>query len=111
MQYKTIQYNTTHLPNDCSDINDIRNEIDNIDHLVIQLLSTRFEYVKAASRFKKNVKDVRAKERFMNMLEKRQQWATELGLNGEAIKELYSNLVQHFIAEELKYFEKNTKEQ
>ncbi|WP_416380194.1 MULTISPECIES: chorismate mutase [unclassified Gilliamella] len=34
-------------------MNDIRAEIDRIDHLVIQLLAARFEYVKAASQFKK----------------------------------------------------------
>ncbi|WP_442903463.1 chorismate mutase [Gilliamella sp. wkB112] len=32
---------------------EIRTEIDNIDHSVIQLLATRFTYVKAASKFKK----------------------------------------------------------
>lgn len=36
------------------------------------------------------------------MLVQRQQWAEDFGLDGEVIKNLYSNLVQYFIAEELK---------
>ena len=104
-----IQYNPKILANECRDMNDIRAEIDNIDHLVIQLLATRFDYVKAASQFKKNAIDVQAKERFNSMLEQRKLWADELGLNGDVIKELYANLVRYFIDEELKYFNNNGK--
>ena len=104
-----IQYNPKILANECRDMNDIRAEIDNIDHLVIQLLATRFDYVKAASQFKKNTTDVQAKERFNSMLEQRKLWADELGLNGDVIKELYANLVRYFIDEELKYFNNNGK--
>ena len=104
-----IQYNPNILANECRDMNDIRAEIDNIDHLVIQLLATRFDYVKAASQFKKNATDVQAKERFNSMLEQRKLWADELGLNGDVIKELYANLVRYFIDEELKYFNNNGK--
>ena len=104
-----IQYNPKILANECYDMNDIRAEIDNIDHLVIQLLATRFDYVKAASQFKKNTTDVQAKERFNSMLEQRKLWADELGLNGDVIKELYANLVRYFIDEELKHFNNNGK--
>lgn len=104
-----IQYNPKILANECRDMNDIRAEIDNIDHLVIQLLATRFDYVKAASQFKKNTTDVQAKERFNSMLEQRKLWADELGLNGDVIKELYANLVRYFIDEELKHFNNNGK--
>ena len=96
-------------PEQCLDMTEIRTEIDNIDHSVIQLLATRFTYVKAASKFKKNTTEVQAKERFNSMLEQRKQWAIELGLNGDIIKDLYADLVRYFIDEELKYF--NDKEQ
>ncbi|WP_255306341.1 hypothetical protein [Gilliamella sp. wkB112] len=42
------------------------------------------------------------------MLEQRKQWAIELGLNGDIIKDLYADLVRYFINEELKHF--NNKE-
>ena len=93
-------------PSECNNINDIRTEIDRIDYAVIQLISQRFEYVKAASKFKTNATDVQANERFNSMLEKRKQWANEQGLNGDVIKSLFCELVNYFIAEELKEFER-----
>ncbi|OCG20170.1 isochorismate-pyruvate lyase [Gilliamella sp. wkB108] len=96
-------------PEQCLDMKDIRSEIDRIDHNVITLLANRFAYVKAASKFKHNATEVQAKERFNSMLEQRKQWASELGLNGDIIKNLYSDLVRYFIDEELKHF--NKKEQ
>ncbi len=101
-----MAYNQIYKPEDCHGINDIRTEIDHIDYAVIQLLSARFEYVKAASKFKMNAKDVQANERFNSMLEKRKQWADEQGLNGDVIKSLFCELVKYFIAEELKEFER-----
>ncbi|MCO6515096.1 MAG: chorismate mutase [Snodgrassella sp.] len=101
-----MQYHPVYSPAECHDMGDIRKEIDHIDYTVIQLLSVRFNYVKAASKFKKSTTDVQATERFNSMLEKRQQWADELGLNGEVIRTLYADLVKYFIAEELKEFER-----
>lgn len=104
-----IQYHSKILANECRDMNDIRAEIDKIDHLVIQLLATRFEYVKVASQFKKNATDVQSEARFNSMLEQRMVWANELGLDGEVIKKLYANLVKYFINEEMKHFNKVNK--
>lgn len=42
-----MTYNQIYKPEECHDMNDIRTEIDHIDYAVIQLLSARFEYVKA----------------------------------------------------------------
>lgn len=40
------------------------------------------------------------------MLQQREQWALEQGLNGEVIKKLYADLVNYFISEEKKEFER-----
>lgn len=79
-------YQPKYCPEDCRDMNDIRSEIDHIDYAVIQLLSRRYDYVKAASQFKSNITDIQAKERVNSMLQQREQWALEQGLNGEVIK-------------------------
>lgn len=99
-------YQAKYRPKDCRDMNDIRSEIDHIDYAVIQLLSRRFHYVKAASQFKKNTTEIQAKERVNSMLQQREQWALEQGLNGEVIKKLYADLVNYFISEEKKEFER-----
>ncbi|AZD22733.1 Isochorismate pyruvate-lyase [Pseudomonas chlororaphis subsp. aurantiaca] len=89
-------------PEQCAGMEDIRREIDRLDQVVIQLLGERFRYVMAASKFKTSETAVRAPERFRAMLLQRREWAQAEGLNADAIEKLYSDLVQHFIAEELK---------
>lgn len=92
----------THIsPNDCKDMQDIRAEIDYLDRAVIALLGQRFKYVQAAAKFKTSATAVRAPERFTAMLQQRREWAIEEQLNPDAIAKLYSDLINHFIAEEL----------
>jgi isochorismate pyruvate lyase len=102
---------TTHTatmksPEKCENMGEIRAEIDTLDKQVIDLLGQRFRYVKAASKFKTSETSVRAPERFASMLEQRRHWATEVGLNPDAIEKLYRDLVTHFIEEEMKEWKK-----
>ena len=76
-----------------------------MDKRVVELLGKRFEYVQAASRFKKDEEAVKAPERFKQVLAKRREWATDVGLNADAIEKLYRDLVLHFIEEEKKQWQ------
>lgn len=89
-------------PDQCQDMQDIRSEIDCLDHTIIALLGKRLQYVHAAAKFKTSESSVRAPERFQAMLQQRRVWAEENGLNPDAIEKLYSDLVTHFIEEEMK---------
>ena len=97
-------------PAECSGMPEIRAEIDALDKRVIELLGKRFEYVQAASRFKKDEEAVRAPERFKQVLDQRRKWASDVGLNADAIEKLYRDLVLHFIEEEKRQWqnERNT---
>ncbi len=89
-------------PEACSEMEDIRREIDHLDRVVISLLGKRFQYVLAASKFKASAAAVRAPERFKAMLAKRREWASEEGLSPDAVEKMYADLVNHFIDEEMK---------
>ncbi|BFT64238.1 isochorismate lyase [Pseudomonas moorei] len=91
-------------PSECARMEDIRREIDALDRAVIKLLGKRFQYVLAASKFKTSAASVRARERFDAMLATRREWAEAEGLSPDAIEKLYSDLVNHFIAEEMKHW-------
>lgn len=91
-------------PIECADMLDIRREIDSLDHAVIRLLGKRFQYVLAASKFKTSATSVRAPDRFKAMLATRREWAQTEGLNPDAIEKMYSDLVNHFIAEEMAHW-------
>ncbi|MBV4552168.1 isochorismate lyase [Pseudomonas sp. SWRI102] len=97
-----MEVNNQLTPAQCTGMEDIRREIDALDQAVIKLLGKRFQYVLAASKFKTSASSVRAPERFQAMLEIRREWAEAEGLSPDAIEKMYSDLVNHFIAEEMK---------
>jgi isochorismate pyruvate lyase len=94
-------------PDECENMLDIRAEIDRLDHQIIALLGQRFAYVKAASKFKISQTSVKAPERFEAMLKQRRVWADEEGLNADVIEKMYRDLVNHFIDEEMKHWQKS----
>ncbi len=89
-------------PSECRNMQDVRAEIDSIDQEVIQLLGRRFAYVQAAAQFKTSATSVRAPERFKAMLAQRRVWAQEVGLDPDVVAGIYRDLVNYFIAEEMK---------
>lgn len=91
-------------PDACTDMAQIRAGIDALDREVIALLGQRFRYVLAAAKFKTSATAVRAPERFRAMLAQRREWALEEGLAPDAIEKMYSDLVSHFIAEEMRHW-------
>jgi isochorismate pyruvate lyase len=92
---------------DCEDMSEIRREIDALDRTIVHLIGKRYAYVKAAAKFKTSETSVKAPERFKSMLIERREWAVAEGLNPDAIEKLYSDLVKHFIEEEMKEWKKS----
>lgn len=90
-------------PDNCQTILEIRDEIDAIDQQIISLIGQRSHYVKAAAKFKTSEMSVKAPERFQAMLQQRRIWAEDNGLNPDVIEKMYRDLVNYFIAEEIKY--------
>ena len=91
---------------ECHSLAEVRQEIDRIDQQVIKLWGQRFQYVLAAAPFKQDQVAVHAPERFRAMLADRRAWASAEGLNPELIAKIYTDLVQYFIDEELKHWQK-----
>jgi isochorismate pyruvate lyase len=94
-------------PDQCESLVAIRAEIDRLDRQVVALLGQRFAYVKAASKFKTSETTVRASERLQAMLQQRRAWAEEEGLDADVIEKMYQDLVNHFIAEEMKHWKQS----
>lgn len=91
------------LPSECRDITEVRNEIDNIDRMVIRLLHDRFGYVREVVKYKEKTADsIEASGRRETVLRERRQWAEEAGLSPDVIEEIYSKLISYFIEEEKK---------
>ena len=91
-------------PDECANLQEVRDEIDIIDREVIEALSKRFQYVIAAARFKTSEASVRSSDRFQAMLQQRREWAQESGLNPDVVENIYRDLVNYYIEEELKHY-------
>ena len=91
-------------PDECANIQEVRDEIDIIDREVIEALSKRFQYVIAVARLKTSEASVRSSERSQAMLKQRREWAQESGLNPDVVENLYRDLVNYYIEEELKHY-------
>jgi len=90
------------LPEECNNITEIRNEIDNIDQQIIELIGKRFRYVKGIVKFKSNEEDVIARKRYEEVLLNRRNWAEKQNLNPEIIENIYKTLMKYFIDEQMK---------
>ena len=95
-------------PEECTNLAEIRAEIDAIDQQVIALLGQRFGYVKAAARYKTSETSVRAPERQEAMLKQRRIWAEGAGLDPDVIEGLYRDLVAYFISAEMAHWRKES---
>lgn len=96
--------NPSKLPENCSSLADVRQEIDRIDRGIIAALGERKRFVMAALRFKTSPAAVAAPERVAAMLEARRQWAEQEGIDPDVVEKLYRALVEYFIAEELAHW-------
>lgn len=92
-------------PDACATLEEVRDEIDRLDHEVIAILAKRFAYVRAAAAFKPSAAGVRAPERIASMLQQRRGWAMDEGLCPDAIERLFSDLIEYFTAEEAAHWQ------
>ncbi len=89
-------------PEECKDIDEIRNSIDLLDAEIIRLLGERFKYVQEIVKYKNKDRDsIVAKERREQVIRTRRELAVENGLNPDIIEQIYKLLIDHFIDEEL----------
>lgn len=90
-------------PLECTNIAEVRNEIDNIDSAIIKLLSARFEYVKEVVKYKDGTASgIEAPNRRCDVINSRREWAKTAGLNPDVVGEVYNILIDYFIDEEKK---------
>ncbi len=95
-------------PEECENIEEIREAIDNIDKEIIRLIGKRFVYIKEIVKFKnKDVDSIVAKDRYDEVIENRRKLAVENGLNPDLIENIYKNLIDHFINKEMEIAKRN----
>ncbi len=97
-------------PQDCENIQQIRDAIDGIDLEIIEHLVQRQEYVKEIVRFKSGDEEgIIARERKELVLEQRKAWAEKKGLDPKLIEEIFRLLIEKNIQIQREIFNSNNK--
>mgnify|MGYP003291450895 CR=1 FL=1 len=91
------------LPQECSNIDEVRHEIDNIDSEIIRLLSVRSSYVSEVAKYKQQTgKSVEAPQRRATVISSRREWAEKAGFSPDVIEQIYNTIIEYYIEEEKK---------
>ena len=88
-------------PESCKNIEEIREAIDGIDYQIMKLYSHRYALVKEIVKFKTDEASVIAENRQKEVIEKRREWAAELGLNPDLFEDIFWILMRYNVQKEL----------
>lgn len=86
---------------DCSDIEEVRANIDRIDRQIVALLAEREGFVRQAAKFKKTTADVKAPQRVEQVIARVTALSQELGANPAVTEQVYRAMISGFIDAEL----------
>lgn len=89
-------------PGECGSLTEIREEVDRIDHGLLQLLGRRWQYGRAAVRFKAGEVEILAPPYLPVFLERRRAWGAAVGLPPEYVEALFRTIAEASIAEQLR---------
>ncbi|WP_147535453.1 chorismate mutase [Bacillus marasmi] len=86
---------------ECKNINEVRENIDNLDRQIVKLISERSKFVEQAAKFKTDTDDVKAPERVEAVIQKVKAIAEKNDVNPQIIEQVYRTMITCFINEEL----------
>ena len=86
----------------CESLEQVRENIDQLDQQLIELIATRQFYVDQAVRFKRTTEDAQSPERVQQVIDNVRQKAFEVGTDPDLVERIYREMIQHFIQRELK---------
>lgn len=93
-------------PEDCENIGEIRETLDQIDMEIVELFALRQSYVKEIVKFKSSDSGIVASERRAQVIEERKAWAKERGLDPEMMEEIFKVLIEKNIQIQFDIFNK-----
>ena len=82
-------------------LQEAREAIDVIDGEIIRLLGRRAGFVHQVVDYKHSLEEIRAPQRYAEVMQRRRELAKEAGLNPDVIEGMYKLLVENFIKEEM----------
>ena len=88
----------------CNTLQEVREEIDKIDTLLVDLISQRSHLVRQAAAFKNSVDEVKAEDRIDDIMQRVRKRAIELNINPNMISELFTIMINEMVETEISEF-------
>jgi isochorismate pyruvate lyase len=85
---------------DCRDMSQVRDEIDSIDAMLVDLIAKRFTYINRASQIKQHPDDALIAWRIEDVVDKVRTRAAELGLPPDLVEPLWRLMMGWFVSYE-----------
>jgi isochorismate pyruvate lyase len=89
----------------CSNMDDLRIEIDQLDRVIVDLLSTRQGFMEQAARIKQDRSLVRDEMRIEDVVAKVADHAEKVGAHPELVEKLYRQMIEWCINYEMDVFD------
>lgn len=98
---KNIEYPTRQ----CSTMGELRGDIDQLDRIIVELLSIRQGFMEQAARIKQDRNLVRDEQRIEDVVSKAITHAEEVGAHPELVEILYRQMIEWCINYEMEVFD------
>ena len=98
---KTVEYPVVQ----CDNMDDLRVEIDQLDRVIVDLLSVRQGFMEQAARIKQDRNLVRDEKRIEDVVTKALDHAQQVGAHPELVENLYRQMIEWCINYEMDVFE------
>lgn len=94
------------LPEDCTDMREVRSGVDTTDRELMELLDRRFGYMRAAARIKTDRNVVRDEGRKAEVIENARADAENRALPADELARIWDDLVETSIAYEMEEWDR-----
>jgi len=81
----------------CTDMAQVRDDVNAIDREIVRLLGRRLEYVRCAVRFKPDEESIRRPDHWERFFAQRRAWAEQEGYDPEVIEAIYQRLYEYTV--------------
>ena len=88
----------------CTTLNEARAEIDKVDEEIVKLIALRNDYIKQIAHFKTSVDEVKAEDRFSDVISRVREQAIALDLSPNLINDLYVRMIDSMVESEIAEF-------
>lgn len=88
----------------CSSLQEVRDEVDKLDDMIVELIAKRNSYVKQAAAFKESIEEVKAPERMEAVMQRVRHKALSYNLSPNLISNLYTIMINEMVESEIAEF-------